>query len=304
MSAVRLNTNNFLNPPFNGTVRRDELLAKVREIENRLGLAQRVKLELSPFHETPCAVVAGNAIRLPTWFLFRYEDIPQRLRISDMEDPRLGDDHFLNELAEWMNTQFREAGLSSTVRPADHGILQLVIKFMRDRNLYEKSKDFTISHELAHLNHAQADLKTLNLHSMNEATSAAGIIGGILLLVLAVATMPFVPLTVTLIVGGVAIMVSVGSIYAFDKMKFPFARTALEEEKLADLDAARALQDATGGIYLFETYRNQNQGVRRSDPSKMATIDAYGNNLSDRKHPPLTERIAYLEEWQAQNSMA
>ncbi len=302
MSAVRLSTSNSLCPPFHATFRTNELLSRIREIENRLGLAHSAKFELSPFHETPCAVVIRNAIRLPTWFLFRYEDIPHRFRISDMEDPRLADNRFLSELAEWMNTQFREAGLSSTVRPADHGILQLVIKFMRDRNLYEKSIDFTISHELAHLNHAHADLKTLNLHSMNEATSAAGIIGGILIFVLAVVTMPFVPLTVTLIVGGVAILVSVGSIYVFNRIKSPFARTSLEEEKLADLHAAQVLQDARGGIYLFETYRNQNQGIRRSDPSKRATIDANGNNLSDKRHPPLTERIAYLEEWQSQQA--
>jgi hypothetical protein len=301
MTINRLNNSTPISA-FNADARLDEIKSKIRILESKMGMAKSVGLILGQFNETPCAQLKNNAISLPTWFLFKYEDIPLRFRMTDLNDPRLGDQNFLNELADWMNAKFYEAGVMSVIRPADYGILQAVIKFMRDRDLYEKSKDFTVSHELAHLNHAQVEQQTLYLHNVPEAISVAGILGGILLLFLTVSIIPFVHLAVTLTVGGIAATISTLGILAWlNKNKLLTSLSSKEEEKIADMDAAKALQNAEGGIYLFETYCQQNLAVRRNNPTLRTFIDENGNNLRDKNHPPLTERIAYLRQWQSQH---
>ncbi len=300
MTITRLNSSVASITAFNADVRFNEIRSKVQLFEGKMGVGKSVKLALGEFNAAPCAELQNNTIRLPTWFLFKYDDIPHRFHVANLDDPRLADQNFLNELARWMNEKFQEAGLSSVVRRADHGILQTVIKKMREQELYEKCKDFTLCHELAHLNHAQVEQRTFYLNSIQESISVAGIIGGILLLFLAVAIIPIVHLTVTLAVGGIAVTVSILAILSWlNKAKPALTSSAIEEEKHADMDALEVLQDATGGIYLFETYRQQNLAVRRGHPTQAHDIDENGNNLRDKNHPPLTERIGYLRQWQS-----
>jgi hypothetical protein len=304
MTINRLNNSNTSISCFSTETRFNEIKSKIKLFEGKMGVEKSVELALGEFNTSPCAVLQNNTIKLPTWFLFKYDDIPVRFRVVNLDDPRIADNNFLNELAGWMNARFQEAGISSVIRPADHGILQTVIKKMRDQNLYEKCKDFTLCHELSHLNHSQIQQRTYYLNGVQEIISVSGVIGSILLLFLAVAIIPFVELTVTLVVGGIATTVSILAILAWLNRAKPSSLpsfSAIEEEKHADLDAIKTMQDASGGIYLFETYRQQNQAVRRSDPTQMHYIDEHGNNLKDKNHPPLTERIAYLRQWQAQH---
>ena len=286
-------------PHFNANVRTRELLSKIQDFGQKMKIPARVRLALGQFHSSPSAALGSYTIKIPTWFLFKYEDIPLRFRITDIDDPRLTDQNYLNDLAGWMNERFREAGLSSVIREADYKTLQTVIKLVRDQNLYEKSKDFVLNHELSHLTNSQ--IRGRHLSQMKEAIPIAGIIGGILLLFFAVSIIPFVHLAVTLAVAGISVTITLvgGLIYW---VKAHSTQEIIEEEKSADMDASRILQDATGGIYLFETFRHQNLATRRSDPT--VKIDANGNNLRDKEHPPLTERIAYLKAWQAQHVRA
>jgi hypothetical protein len=301
MRISHLNNRVFFSS-FNLDVRLEEIRSRVRNLKGKMKVEQRVQLALGKFNETPCAFTIAKKIQLPPWFLFKYEDIPMRFRVTSFDDPRLVDQNFLNDLAAWMNEKFHEAGLSSVVRqPADHGILQKVIALMRDRDLYDKSKDFTLAHELAHLNHAQVAERSLS-HNIQESVSVAGIIGGIFLLFLAVSITPFVHLAVTLTVAGIAMTVSIVAILAWlNKTNSPASVSDVVEEKNADMDAIEALQDASGAIHYFETYRQFNLAVRQSSPATQQDIDANGNNLLDKAHPPLTERIAYIRQWQSQH---
>lgn len=299
MPTTRLNNSNAYFSSFNLDVRINDLNSKMKVFEEKMGVEKSVKLALDEFNTTPVAILEKNTIQLPTWFLFKYEDIPPRFRIADLEDARLTDQNFLNELTEWMNAIFRGAGLSSVIRRTDHGVLQTVIKLMRDRDLYERSKDFTLCHELAHLNHVQAEQKIFYLNGIQDSISISGVIGGILLLFLSVAIIPFVHLAVTLAVGGIAAVVSIYGVIAWlNKAKSALSpSSAIEEEKYADMDAVKTLQDASGGIYLFETYRHQNLAIRRSDPTQFPFFDERGNSLRATRHPPLTDRISYLRGW-------
>lgn len=268
-----------------------------------MGIHKRVEVSLCPFAESPHAQLKENVIQLPSWFLLRYDDIPQRFRIDDIDDPRIRDQDFLNDLARWINGKFREAGICHVVRFADYGIFQTVILLLRDRDLFEKSKDFILAHELAHLNHSQVEEGKFYSENMQRSVSAGGLIGGILLLILALSLIPYVPIAVSLVAGGIG--VALCSLPLLRGRSEP-ARSvcSVAEEKLADMDAVEALQDARGGIYRFETFRLHYLGVRESNPSARNRVDALGNNLEDRDHPPLTERIAYLRQWQASHQRA
>jgi len=258
MSIHRLNGRDHFSSPFNARARLDEIESKICTLKRKIGVDKIIKLALGQFSESPCAQLKNNTIKLPTWFLFRYDDLPQRFRIANLDDPRLEDLNFLEELAQWMNIKFREAGLLSVISPADYGILQRVIKLMRDRDLYEKSKDFTLGHELAHLNYAQVKQQILYSHNIQECVSTTGIIGGILLLFITVSMIPFVHLTITLTVGGIAVTVSILAILARLNKTPPAFPSAKEEEKKPDINVLKALKKEIGGFYFFKTYSKKN----------------------------------------------
>jgi len=303
--VTQINTRNGSNFSHTAQMRLNEIKSKIKNLESKMGVQKSVNLSIGKFGEMACAKLGENTIQLPPWFLFNYEDIPERFRVSNVDDHRLRDPDFLNDLAGWMNEKFQQAGISSVVRRADFGILQATISLVRDRNLYEKSKDFTIAHELAHLNHTQVDESNFYLHRVQETISAGGLISGIFLLVLAVSILPYVPIAVTLVVAGVGVSVSIATLISWLNRSLPSVQKShVEEEKLADLDAVEALQDAQGGIYYFDSLRIHNLAVRSSNSSAISQVDLQGNNLKDKGHPLLTERIAYLRQWQATHQRA
>ncbi len=284
-------------------LRLGEIKSKIQSLESRMGVQKPVEVKFCPFAESPHALLRENVIQLPSWFLLRYDDIPERFRLASVDDPRVTNQDFLNDLAGWINGKLQEAGISHLVRPADYGILQSTIMMLRDPELFEKSKDFILGHELAHLNHTQVEQSKFYSDKVQEAVFGGGLIGGILLLVLSVSLLPYIPIVISLVAGGIGLALSIGS--CVNALKTPASTSeinAVAEEKHADLDSADALQDARGGIYRFDTLRIHHLGIRRTNPSMRDRIDEHGNNIGDTKHPSLTERIAYLRQWQAQRA--
>ena len=118
------------------------------------------------------------------WFLFKYNDIPYHFRITDENDPRLFDQNFLNEFASWMNDKIREANLSSICRPVDLGILQIVIRLLRDPTFYEKCRDFSLAHELSHIAHYQKEKRIKLEDESKKSIFEGGMVIGFFLLFL------------------------------------------------------------------------------------------------------------------------
>ncbi len=293
MSISQLN--NVMNTRF------EELKSKIQSLESQMGIKKKVRLEFCEFNKPCQAFLNKNIVKVSTWFLFKPDDIPPKFRITTTDDPRLVDDSFLNELSDWMNGKLREMGLSSLVCPIDHGALQSRIRSMCDPNLYEKSKDFLLAHEVAHLSHAETEGQLIHSHYIQSSLSLLGIVGGVFLLSLAISIIPFVHLTITLTVIAVAVIVSVSSIFGWmNRQALPVPLSSITEEKKADLDAVKALRDANGGIHHFETTRRHYLAVRRHNIASRQVIDDNGNNLKDKEHPPLAERVAYLRQWQLQ----
>lgn len=94
--------------------RKSAIESKIKTVATRLGLSQHVGIKWVGFSDTPTAMLFKNTVHLPPWFLLKYEDIPSQFRITSIDDPRLNDQNFLNEMAKWMNGKIKEFGLSST----------------------------------------------------------------------------------------------------------------------------------------------------------------------------------------------
>src|SRR5262249_15614156 len=144
---------------------------------------------------------------------------------------------------------------------------------------------------------------------------------------------PYVPFALAAGAGAAISLVGIAGTVFSNMLQIPFW---VEEEKKADLDGVRALQgNSRGGVYFFETVRQyqlklkeealssvsdrgpQGEWIIRPptmsiwDPIgsvknfasfvnhmiKVFSVDQDGNNLYDKIHPPLTERIAYLRNF-------
>ena len=279
-------------PPFNGQQRVKELEDKVADFKRRMSITTKTDLAFLGFEDNARANFGKRMIELPTWYLFKHEDIPSRFLIQDINDPRLVDERFLEEFSNWINDKLTEGGLSSIRRSSTPSDIQRLILLLRDRDLFEKTKDFTIGHELGHI--AYSKEKYLWVGVMT-----AGIIGLTLSLLLA----PIIALAMSSVLAvagsafaitGIAAGIFSAGLYCLPKL------SGLEQEKKADLDSVKMLKDATGGIYNFETHMMFNRRIRLQDSQNESKYDEKGNNLRDKKHPLLSDRVAYLQHWQFQ----
>ncbi len=263
---------------------------------------QSASLSIDKFREPASAGASGNVVKLPPWYLFKYEDIPAQFRIHDANDPRLTDPNFLNQFAAWINGKITEFGLTSICRPADFGALQRVILLLRDPVLFAKSKDFVMGHEVSHLSQYRREQLDHYCGLFQELVSFGGITTGICILFAVISIVPVAQLSVTIGVSSIAIgVIGASTINLMHKSKgFQLPLSQIEEEKKADLDSARVLGDVDGGVYYFQTQMLANVKLRNRLPSLRSSIDERGNNLRDKDHPLYSDRVDYLKKWKAE----
>ena len=260
--------------------RKDELSQKVRAFEQKLGMSAPCTLEFEGAGGTPHAEPISHTCVIPSWFLLKQEDIPQHLRITNMQDPRLNDKKFLNEMLEWMNGKIKEIhqlGLSTNADPINKKTLRFLIGLMSDPEGFEKSKDFVVAHELSHLSH---DLKgRFIFEKIKEFIVAyAPIALCVASVVLSAALLIFSPLSflsvlgislgVGVLVGAINVSISIGNhIYNTNNL-IPFM---LKEEKQADMDAQRILRDSAGGVHFFEKVTEFNKEMKKRALDKLTS---------------------------------
>jgi hypothetical protein len=296
-------TLNPISHSFNYSQRREEVLQKIRFFEKEMGISRPVTLGIRAFHKSACVDLNQRIIEVPFWFLFRPEDVPEQFRIRTLNDPRLTDNHFLNQMAGWINGKIQEAGLTSICRPTDLGTLQLFSNLLRDPEKYAQSRDFIIGHEVAHLSHEQATGVAEMISIAQDSIAAFGVIAPLFALVLIFGFTPLISVGFALTAAGIAFTISATSlvIWLTQKKSAP-SLSDVEQEKKADLDSAKVLRNAQGGIYYFDAVRMHQLRIRHRN-SANTSIDELGNNLGDKKHPPVTERLAYLNQWQLEHNL-
>ncbi len=265
------------NPSFNYSERVKELKERVADYKKKISFTDKTDLSLIGY-KTAHADCKNKMIALPSWILLKYEDIPARFLIDDVNDPRLFNESFLDEFAAWIDEKLKDSGLFLRRPDSSTGLLQKLILLLRDRDLFEKSKDFILGHELGHMVYN------------NERKFSLGVItAGIIALCLSLLAIPFLNLFVGLIGAGIAIVILSAGIRRLPSL------SPVEQEKQADCEALSKLKDARGGIYYFDTELKVNQRLHSlGEPD----FDANGNRLHNTTHPALTDRLDYLSRWQ------
>ncbi len=323
--------------------RKNALIQKVRTFENRIRAVTQLQsqIKIGHFNATPEAFPSENCIHLPSWFLLKYEDIPERFRIVNIDDPRLNNNQFLDEMAAWMKGKIIEFGLTYHFATIDKSTLKFVIRLLRDREKFEQAKDFTLAHERSHLSH-ELKSKVLMSQIMRWVPTVLTILG----VVISIALFPFVSFAIIVAINVGIFITNAITRYFWNTHQISFWK---EEEKKADLEAVNLLQgNPQGGIYFFETMRLNNLQLKKeaapfigaesnagetSQGRPLTTltltlpnfnlrdlagtakecmqwlehltvyfgVDNQGNNSGDHLHPPLTERIAYLDALRPQS---
>jgi hypothetical protein len=273
-----------------------EVQTKLRTLEEKIGILSPIHFFTGGFHEIPGALNYDRAIRLPSWFLLKPEDIPPDLYIDNLNDARLRNPLFLNRFRDHINIKIIQLGLASICAPADADSLRRLIELLKDPSQFEKAKDFLLAHELAHLFHSQEMWR----HQEVGRKAVGGMMTAAVIMLFIVAFCPLIHPVIFLSGYGVVCIITVASVCTCLKLPWKPTLSAIEQEKEADLDAADTLGDASGGIYWFKNEMVNNLHCRRRFPELARHIDGQGNNTNDKGHPPHSERVAYLSQWQAQ----
>ena len=145
-------------------------LAVVKDVVNRL-YAQAV-----PHHQTDISVkIVTNGFEAPFSFsslgatcslgtsahtlllspiwLINPEEIPQKFRFSDINDPRLADQELIKQYAAWISAQ---TGIPTLENPPDPAEFQLNLLFFANQKMAKQAIKFTLMHELGHIHHNDA----------------------------------------------------------------------------------------------------------------------------------------------------
>lgn len=286
---------------FNYHKRFKEISQKLDLFADELGIRDKISLAIGQFNSRPTALLAENSVQVPFWFLFRYQDVPAQFRLTNINDPRITDDRFLSQLAAWMNQKIVGAGLGAICRPADKEVLQTVLKLLRDPNKYEECKNFVLGHEMAHHAFKQELNEAFLAQDQCDIFGLGGLVLLIVMYVVAVSIIPLVNVSLTFSLIGITVMItSAVFLHAHLRPTIPAIADRLENEKQADLSAARALQNAEGGIYYFESHRLHNLALCNGFVERSIHYDILGNAIYDKDHPPLTTRIDYLRAYQSE----
>jgi hypothetical protein len=267
--------------PIDFSSRINEFKVKQDKLKDLFKIKDDIEISTGNFHSGIQADRYNKMISIPLSFLLKVEDIPPAFRISGLNDPRFDDENFLGQVARWLNVKIKEAGLDSKCNPITVLDVQKMFMLMNEPEQFEKSKDFVFAHEVAHF--TQNSLT--NYLIIIGASIAATIIIFACPIPLSIATAAYAAFSVAQLVG----IVMLRKFY----------------EKDADLKAAEALQDTSGGIY-FNNFRlecNKRMMEQKECPEWIKWLhDAQGNFRVDILHPSLSERIKYLKEWSPQQN--
>jgi hypothetical protein len=301
-------------PTFELSQRKQELEVKVQKLASQICSGNSVRTRIEHFSSGPhqfdtntftCSLrypfftkESQPEIGLPSYFLFKSEDIPAQFKIQDINDPRLDDDDFLKNFAEWMNAVNRKYHLPEIDVTRDLYSLKEFLISLRNPDLFEKMKDFLIGHEL---NHAADENRSVFMALENQEYTellTIGVIIGAAILLLSLGLIPFVSLPIVLSLAALGVTMFGAS---FITLRHGLAKCVEIEEK-CDMGAVKTLKDANGGIYHFENSCLTRLNLRKNKSSGFQHIDEKGNNIHDHWHPHSSTRIAYLKQWQTEQS--
>ncbi|MBI2809794.1 MAG: M48 family metalloprotease [Candidatus Melainabacteria bacterium] len=218
--------------------------------------------------------------------MLNYEEIPLEFRNINLNDDKTVELQ-LDKFAKWLTALSEKTGHPLTFERKD---LKLLIWHLRSREVFEKSNDFVIAHEMSHLIEG-------NMPDQNLILKGAKITG-IALTVLSLVLIPFVNIGIATALIITALTITILATLILRKQM----EHARQCEKNCDISAAKVLKDIDGGMHTFESERLYTLSLRNLLPSCLKWfLNEQGNNTYDDTHPLLTERIDYLKKWKEDN---
>jgi len=284
MAAVNLNFNQFSYDSSSIIFQRlSDVEKKINEIAKRLDRKAPPVFTLLNRNIAGVPSAGGSCVKIPYLFLIKTEDIPDKLKIKGIDDPRLQSDSYLQEVAH--STQEFMGLPKSSLNFIDKETLRVFLKYISDPVLSEKAKEFVLSHEVSHIHHEHSSKHPTFVKSLGFASVL--IIAASLTAILGFS----VPFFIVFASAAAAFVTTIALIKIYERSQ------SHAREKEADLTALKASpQSREGGIYLFETFQKHQQQARKNNfLSKLIYSPSGNNRLLTLTHPTESDRIRYLK---------
>ncbi len=274
------------NLPFKVRQRLNELEGKVNAFAKKM-IAMNTKAPhittqlLSEMSLGACASPSSKYIKINSLLLLKASDLPTKLQLKGMNDPRLQSNAYLEEVSNWISSYFNLP--KKPLNSIDKHYIRVFLQFISDPKLSDYARDFVLGHEVAHIIHQHrgelfpfldflANVTNLFLYGVYLTTSSAAV---------AAACSQVIPM--------VAAAYIVATLYESSISK--------TMEKEADLTSVRHVKNAKeGGVYYFDTCANDNKKALENGLASWFQCYSNGDKRFNWTHPALSERINYIKK--------
>jgi hypothetical protein len=245
---------NHLSPSALSLVAKQRFTSKeleMRQIAQKMGYffhdKMQITLEKNPFTQNASSGSGPKAaaIWIPAFYLIRADDIPQDLRISSWDDPKLMTDDYLQKMGNWVQSFL---GLpKEELTKQQKSQLKFNLRMLLDSGKAKKLHDFMEAHEIAHLFYQHSEKREQYAKAFDKILKCCAgslLIGGIVFAILSLIFPPF-----PFVLAG-SLGLAITSYPLIDKLdKARFTRAC---ERQADVKAYKTLGNSEGGQYMFD----------------------------------------------------
>lgn len=260
-SEQRIRQNNIKNQLSPVAKKRlAEMEKRIQRIAKIAGFTEPERFKAVTFDAGYYAAAAGHStIIISIEQLIKPEDLPSALHLRKLETGEITEAEWLVSFKKWKRQNFsneNNSHLPTSQAAVDYEIAcsKAFLQQLKDNENEEKKFDAIICHELAHCKYRHTAKRAWATFAWKLLT----------------------PLTL-----------GISSIFEKKIMN----KLCRKQEKEADLFSAKKMNNAQGLNLFFNSYLGIGKSLHQKYPEQ---YDRYGNNLKDKKHPFITERIAYL----------
>lgn len=195
------------------------------------------------------AYAQGNSVRVCPLFVIDLDQIPQDLRPSGSDDPKLYDLTFLQKLSDWIADEFNlekeQVGLKEIAT------IKTILKLKEDPKKLHLALRAGLVHELGHIacGHTKAirhEISDSYISAAEYTAIATGITG-----IASITTLILSTSSTATLIGGVAITLGLGALANYAITTIPFFEKCAQtkkNEREADRYAAKKLKDGVEGM--------------------------------------------------------
>lgn len=237
----------FFNTPYTPQKPMLSLRQRATELQHRLNqvfqsMGGKEKIQLC-FHSDIFPVAPPWAIRnqvhLPVLPLISPQEFPEHLQVKGLDDPKLNNPEFFEQVADWISDVFLLP--RSKVTWKEKHFFKLYLRLMENPEMATRALNNIYHHELAHI---------LQHHDQQPHSNSEGFFCKLMLFMIAIVIWVYEPMGKSI-----------------EKLTNSRATKKLERE--ADKIAVVHTKDVEGPAYLLRTIQAQNKQTRRDPTTPM-----------------------------------